>query len=58
MSLAHLSASSYDTGSILFWRRLSRVWGSSRRSSLVPTSIIGMLGAWWLISGNHYLIYQ
>lgn len=45
MSFATINAWSYDTGSILFWRRLSRVAGSSLKSSLVPTRMIGTPGA-------------
>lgn len=29
------------------------VAGSSRKSSLVPTRMMGTLGAWWEISGSH-----
>lgn len=53
ISFATISAWSYDTGSIRFWRRLSRVPASSLRSSFVPTKMIGTDGAWWSISGNH-----
>jgi len=54
ISFAQDRAWSYDTGSILFWRSESIVAPSSRRSSLVPTRMMGMFGAWWSISGNHW----
>lgn len=44
----------YDMGAMFFWRSFSIVSGSSRKSSFVPTKIIGFSGAWWLISGYHY----
>jgi hypothetical protein len=44
--LAQLSACSYVTGAILFSARLLMVSGSSRKSNLVPTRMMGMLGAW------------
>ena len=53
ISLAHRRAWSYETGSMRFWRRDSSVAGSSRRSSFVPTRIMGTFGAWWSISGYH-----
>lgn len=53
ISLATDSACSYETGSIFRDRRVSTVWRSSRRSSLVPTKMMGTLGAWCSISGNH-----
>lgn len=46
----------YEMGAMCFWRSRAIVSGSSRRSSLVPTRIMGVLGAWWLISGYHYII--
>lgn len=45
ISLAQMSAWSKETGSIRLERKLSRVPGSSRRSSLVPTRMIGTFGA-------------
>ena len=53
ISLATANACSYETGSIFRARRASVVARSSRRSSLVPTRIMGTLGAWCSISGNH-----
>lgn len=46
ISLAQFSACSYVTGAMRFSARLLIVSGSSRRSSLVPTRMMGMLGAW------------
>lgn len=54
ISFATIKAWSYDTGSIRFCLRLSNVAGSSLKSNLVPTRIMGTDGAWWSISGNHY----
>lgn len=54
ISLATPSACSYETASIFRDRRASMVARSSRRSSLVPTRMMGTLGAWCSISGNHY----
>lgn len=45
----------YEIGAMFFWRSRATVSGSSRRSSFVPTKIMGVLGAWWLISGYHYI---
>jgi hypothetical protein len=42
-------------GAIRFSRNPWMVLGSSRKSSLVPTRMIGMFGAWWEISGYHYV---
>ena len=53
MSLATDKACSYETGSIFFDLSPSAVALSSLRSSFVPTSIIGTLGAWCSISGCH-----
>ncbi len=53
ISFAMTSAWSYETGSIFFCLKLSRVAGSSLKSSFVPTRIMGTDGAWWSISGNH-----
>lgn len=53
MSLAICTPDGYEMGCILLSRSLPIVSGSSRRSSLVPTRMMGMLGAWWLISGHH-----
>lgn len=53
ISLATDRACSYDTGSIFFALRLSAVPLSSRKSNLVPTRMIGTLGAWCSISGYH-----
>lgn len=46
ISLLTWSASSYVTGDVRIFRMLSFVASSSRKSSLVPTRMIGMLGAW------------
>ena len=46
ISFATIKAWSYDTGSILFCLKLSNVAGSSLRSNLVPTSMMGTDGAW------------
>ena len=54
ISFATCTACSYWIGAIFRCRSCSRTSGSSRRSSLVPTSIIGTPGAWCSISGNHY----
>lgn len=53
ISLATARACSYETGSIFLARRLSAVALSSRKSSLVPTRMMGTLGAWCSISGYH-----
>ena len=53
MSLATDRACSYETGSIFFDLNPSAVALSSLKSSFVPTSIIGTLGAWCSISGCH-----
>lgn len=53
ISLATAKACSYETGSILRDRRASVVARSSLRSSLVPTRMMGTLGAWCSISGYH-----
>jgi hypothetical protein len=56
MSLAITRAWSYETGSMRLARRLSSVAGSSLKSSLVPTRMMGTDGAWWSISGNHCIV--
>lgn len=48
----------YVIGAWRFSRSFSIVSRSSRRSSFVPTRIIGILGAWCEISGNHYHYHQ
>lgn len=53
ISLATAAACWYAIGFILRSRRRLIVSGSSRKSSLVPTRMMGMLGAWWQISGYH-----
>ena len=58
MSLATANACSYETGSIFFDLSPSAVALSSRRSSFVPTRIMGTLGAWWSISGCHCIHSQ
>lgn len=58
ISFAVIRAWSYDTGSILFCLKLSRVAGSSRKSNLVPTRIMGTFGAWCSISGYHFRAKQ
>lgn len=45
ISLATARACSYDTGSIFLDRKLSAVPLSSLKSSLVPTRMMGTLGA-------------
>lgn len=42
-------------GAMRFSRSFSMVSLSSRKSSLVPTSMMGVFGAWWLISGYHFV---
>ena len=42
-----------DTVDKFFWRNPAKNTGSSRRSILVPTRMIGTLGQWWLTSGYH-----
>lgn len=44
----------YVIGWSFFSLSLLIVSGSSRRSSLVPTKIIGVFGQWCVTSGNHY----
>ena len=58
ISLATLIACSYWMGAIFFCLRLSLVPSSSRRSSLVPTRMMGTPGAWCSISGCHCLLCQ
>jgi hypothetical protein len=58
ISLATLIACSYWMGAIFFCLRLSLVPSSSRRSSLVPTRMMGTPGAWCSISGCHCLFCQ
>lgn len=53
ISFATCTACSYCIGAILRCRSCSRTSGSSLRSSLVPTSMIGTPGAWCSISGYH-----
>lgn len=53
ISLATCTACSYCMGCILRWRSCSLTSGSSRKSSLVPTRMIGTPGAWCSISGYH-----
>jgi hypothetical protein len=53
ISLATMTACSYWMGAIFFWRSDSLVDSSSRRSSFVPTRMMGTPGAWWSISGYH-----
>lgn len=43
----------YVIGANFLSRNFSIVPLSSRKSSLVPTSIIGVLGQWWRTSGYH-----
>lgn len=54
ISFAHCTAVSYWMGAIFFCRRASFVASSSRKSSLVPTRMMGTLGAWCSISGCHW----
>jgi hypothetical protein len=56
ISLATMTACSYWMGAIFFWRSDSLVPSSSRRSSFVPTRMIGTPGAWWSISGYHWTL--
>lgn len=58
ISLATVRACSYVTGSIFRRRRVSVVARSSRRSSLVPTRMMGTFGAWCSISGYHCMYCQ
>jgi hypothetical protein len=58
ISLATLIACSYWMGAIFFCLRPSLVFSSSRRSSLVPTRMMGTPGAWCSISGCHCLFCQ
>ena len=53
ISLATCTACSYCMGCILRWRSCSLTSGSSRKSSLVPTRMMGTPGAWCSISGYH-----
>ena len=43
----------YVIGDSFFSFSFSTVSLSSLRSNLVPTRMIGVLGQWWLTSGNH-----
>ena len=45
----------YDIADIFFAWSCSVVFLSSRRSSFVPTRMIGISGAWWDISGYHWI---
>lgn len=53
ISLAIARPWGYVMGANLFSFSFSTVSLSSRRSSLVPTRMIGVLGQWWLTSGYH-----
>lgn len=53
ISLDTCTACSYWIGAIFRCRSCSRTSGSSRRSSLVPTRMMGTPGAWCSISGYH-----
>uniref|UniRef100_A0AAG5DFM8 Uncharacterized protein n=1 Tax=Anopheles atroparvus TaxID=41427 RepID=A0AAG5DFM8_ANOAO len=44
----------YVIGDSFLSRSLSTVFLSSRKSSFVPTRIIGMFGQWWRTSGYHF----
>ena len=52
--LCILSPSEYEMGSSLLSARFFIVIGSSRRSSFVPTRMMGMAGQWCVTSGCHY----
>lgn len=45
----------YVIGANFFSLSFSMVSWSSLKSSLVPTSIIGVFGQWWLTSGYHWM---
>lgn len=53
-SLAIARPWGYVIGANFLSFNFSIVLLSSRRSSFVPTSIIGVLGQWWRTSGTHY----
>lgn len=54
ISLAICKLCVYEIGAIFFWANFWIVSGSSLRSSLVPIKMMGVPGAWWLISGYHF----
>ena len=58
ISFATCTACSYWMGAIFLCRSCSRTSGSSLRSSLVPTSMMGTPGAWCSISGYHCIVDQ
>lgn len=43
----------YVSGNIFLSFSIAMVPLSSRRSSFVPTRMLGVLGQWWLTSGYH-----
>ena len=53
ISLHIFNPSVYTTGPSFLSFSFSMVSLSSRKSSFVPTKIIGVLGQWWLTSGYH-----
>jgi len=53
MLLAISSPSSAEIGVWFFSRNFATVFGSARKSSFVPTRIIGAPGEWCLSSGHH-----
>jgi len=53
ISLHILKPSVYATGASFLSFSFSMVSLSSRKSSFVPTKMIGVLGQWWLTSGYH-----
>ena len=53
ISLAIARPWGYVMGDSFFSLSFSTVSLSSRRSSLVPTRMMGVLGQWWPTSGNH-----
>eukprot|EP01137_Pigoraptor_chileana_P030683 Opistho-2@17519 len=55
-SLAICRPWGYVMGASFFSRSFSMASLSSRRSSLVPTRMIGVLGQWWLTSGYHFAL--
>lgn len=54
ISLAIWRPCGYVSGWRFFSFSVAIVPASSRRSSLVPTRMIGVLGQWWLTSGYHF----
>ena len=55
ISFCICSPCGYVMGASRFSLSFSIVSLSSRRSSFVPTRIIGVFGQWWLTSGYHYV---